>query len=296
MEKKISHDEIGFIGLGIMGKPMILNLLKAGYSIRFFARRKSVANSVKKKGGIECDAISSLTSACKIIFLNLTDDRAIKEVIFGKDKIFDNITQGSILIDMSTISPRTSQEIAHRLKSKKSYILDCPVSGGEIGAISAELSIMVGGNEKIYKKIKPLLDCLGSKVTYVGKSGSGQITKACNQILVAQTIIAVSEIIYLAKEAKTDPVLVQKALMGGFAYSKILDIHGTRIINEQYSPGFKSKLHLKDINIAMNLCNDYRLSLGGAKYARKILKKVIEVGYGEQDSSIMSKIVKNLIK
>ena len=296
MEKKISHGEIGFIGLGIMGKPMVLNLLKSGYRVRFFARRKSVVNDVKKKGGIHCSNISSLASACNIIFLNLTDDKAINEVIFGKDKIFDNIKKKIILVDMSTISPRTSQEIASKLRSKKSYILDCPVSGGEIGAINAKLSIMVGGDEMIYKKIKPLLSCLGSNITYVGKSGSGQIAKACNQILVAQTIIAVSEIIFLAKESKTDPILVQKALMGGFAYSKILDLHGARIIKGDFNPGFKSKLHLKDMNIAMSLCDEFGLSLDGAKYARKILKKAIKADYGDKDSSIMSRIIKNLIK
>ncbi len=296
MEKKISHGEIGFIGLGIMGKPMILNLLKSGYKVRFFARRKSVVNTVLKKGGIHCSSISNLASVCKIIFLNLTDDKAINEVIFGRNNIFENIQQKSILIDMSTISPSTSLEIAHKLKSIKSYILDCPVSGGEIGAIKGDLSIMVGGDEKIYKKIKPLLSCLGSNITYVGKSGSGQIAKACNQILVAQTIIAVSEILLLAKKTNTDPVLVQKALMGGFAYSKILDVHGTRIINGQYNPGFKSKLHLKDLNIATNLCKANGLTLNGAKYSQKILKKVVKANYGDKDSSIMSKILENLIK
>ena len=296
MGKKISHDEIGFIGLGIMGKPMVYNLIKSGYKVRFFARRKSVVNEVKKKGGIQCSSISNLASVCKIIFLNLSDDKAINEVIFGKDNVFDNIKQKSILIDMSTISPRTSLEIARKLKSKKSHILDCPVSGGEIGAINAQLSIMAGGKEEIFKKMRPVLSCLGNNITYVGKSGSGQIAKACNQILVAQTIVAVSEILFLAKETKTDPVLVQKALMGGFAYSKILDIHGTRIIKADYNPGFKSKLHLKDIEIAIQLCREHGLSLDGAKYARKILKKTVEADYGNNDSSIMSKIVKNLIK
>ncbi len=296
MEKRISHGEIGFIGLGIMGKPMILNLIKSGYKVRFFARRKSVANAVSRKGGIQCSSISNLASVCKIIFLNLTDDKAINDVVFGKNKVFDNIQPKSILIDMSTISPHTSQEITRKLKSKKSYILDCPVSGGEIGAIKAELSIMVGGNEKIFKKIKHLLSCLGRNITYVGESGSGQIAKACNQILVAQTIIAVSEILFLAKETDTDPVLVQKALMGGFAYSKILDIHGTRIIKGDYNPGFKSKLHLKDLDIATDLCKVNGLSLNGLKHARKILKKAVMANYGNKDSSIMSKIVKNLIK
>ena len=296
MEKRISHGEIGFIGLGIMGKPMILNLLKSGYKVRFFARKKLVSSAVRKKGGIQCNSIGNLASICKVIFLNLSDDKSINEVIMGENNILDNIQRSTILIDMSTISPNTSIELSNNLKKSDSYILDCPVSGGEIGAVNANLSIMVGGSEKIYKKMKPLLSCLGNNITYVGKSGSGQIAKACNQILVAQTIVAVSEILFLAKETKTDPVLVQKALMGGFAYSKILDIHGTRIIKGDYNPGFKSKLHLKDIEIAIELCREHGLSLDGAKYARKILKKTVEADYGNNDSSIMSKIVKNLIK
>ena len=296
MEKRISHGEIGFIGLGIMGKPMILNLLKSGYKVRFFARKKLVSSAVRKKGGIQCNSIGNLASICKVIFLNLSDDKSINEVIMGENNILDNIQRNTILIDMSTISPNTSIELSNNLKKSDSYILDCPVSGGEIGAVNANLSIMVGGSEKIYKKMKPLLSCLGNNITYVGKSGSGQITKACNQILVAQSIIAVSEILTLAKETGTNPILVQKALLGGFAYSKILEIHGTRIIKGDFKPGFKSKLHLKDLNIAIDLCKQYGLSLNGAKYAKRILKETAKADYGEMDSSIMSKIIKNHIK
>ncbi len=293
MESNLTHSEIGFIGLGIMGKPMALNLIKSGYHVNFYARKKSVINSMVKKGGENVKSISELANKCKIIFLNLTDDQAINEVICGKNNILSNINKHSIIIDMSTISPLTSINLAEKLAKKKCDILDAPVSGGEIGAINGNLSIMVGGNKKAFDKIKHILNCIGRHITYIGQSGSGQIAKACNQILVAGCITAVSEIFALARASKTNPILIQKALMGGFAYSKVLELHGTRIINNDFKPGFKTKLHLKDLNIALELSKEYGLNLDNAKSSRRILKKAVKEKLGEKDSSIMSKIVEN---
>ena len=164
-------------------------------------------------------------------------------------------------------------------------------SSGEIGAINANLSIMVGGEKRIFNKIKPLLYILGSNITYVGDSGSGQITKACNQILAAGTMIAVSEILLLSKKSKCDPKLVKKALMGGFANSKVLDLHGERMITNNYKPGFKASLHFKDLDIAMNLASDLGLKLENARYSKKIMKQAINDNYGNKDSSIINKII-----
>ena len=287
----MKHSEIGFIGLGIMGRPMALNLIKSGYSLNFFARKKSVIHDMTKNGGKFAESIANLTSKCKIIFLNLSDDKAIKDVILGKNNVISNLNKNSIIIDMSTISPLTTVELAKKLKRKNCALLDAPVSGGEIGAINGNLSIMVGGDKRAFNKIKSILKCLGKHITYIGANGSGQIAKACNQILVAGCIAAVSEVFTIAKATKTDPVLIQKALMGGFAYSKVLELHGTRIIKKDFKPGFKTKLHLKDLNIALAISNQHGLNLHNAKSSKKILEKAMGEKLGEKDSSIMSKIV-----
>ena len=203
MEKKSTHCEIGFIGLGVMGKPMACNLLRNGYKVNFFARKKNIINFISRKGGNFVNSIGELAKKNKIIFLNLTDDNAINDVILSTNNVADNLKQGSIIVDFSTISPSKAVAVSKILKKKKSHFLDCPVSGGEIGAIKGNLSIMVGGELRIYKKILHLLECVGENITYIGESGSGQVAKVCNQIVVAQTISAISEIFVLAKKTKT---------------------------------------------------------------------------------------------
>ena len=291
MDIKNYYNEIGFIGLGIMGKPMILNLLKAKYKVSFFARKKNIIREVSNSGGKYVDKISDIGKNCKHIFLNLPDTEDVENVIMGKHGLLKNLRNNSTIVDMSTISPQVTKNISKELRRKKCFFIDAPVSGGEIGAINGSLSIMVGGEKKIFTKIKPLLSILGTHITYVGKSGSGQITKACNQILAAGTMIAVSEILLLAKKSKCDPNLVKKALMGGFANSKVLDLHGERMITNNYKPGFKASLHFKDLDIALNLASNLGLSLENAKYSKKLMKQAINDNHGNKDSSIINKIV-----
>ena len=293
---KKTHIEIGFIGLGIMGKPMVFNLLKGGYTVHFFARKKNVIQEVKKRGGIFHSQISKIGNICNLIFLNLPDGSDVKEVICKKSNLWGHLSPNTIIIDMSTISPKTTIKISNMLKEKKSWLLDCPVSGGEIGAKKGTLSIMAGGEKKIFTKAKKILELLGNKITYIGKSGSGQITKACNQILVASTMIAVSEILLLAEKTKTDRKLVQSALLGGFANSKILEIHGRRMIEDDYRPGFKTSLHLKDLKIASQLARNLKLNLQSAKLSKTLMQKAYDSKYNDLDSSAINKIVKLLKK
>ena len=296
MEKKSTHCEIGFIGLGVMGKPMACNLIHNGYKVNFFARKKNIINFISRKGGNFVNSIGELAKKNKIIFLNLTDDNAINDVILSTNNVADNINQGSIIVDFSTISPSKAVAVSKILKKKKSYFLDCPVSGGEIGAIKGNLSIMVGGELRIYKKILHLLKCLGENITYIGESGSGQVAKVCNQIVVAQTISAISEIFVLAKKTKTSQKKIREALLGGFAFSKILEIHGEKIIKQNFKPGFKTHLHLKDLKIAVNLAKRYGLSLRGAEYSKKLLQKAVRNNLQNEDSASMSKIVEKMSK
>ena len=291
MDIKKPHNEIGYIGLGIMGKPMVKNLMAAEYSIVFYARKANVIKEISSIGGRYVDNIPEISKSSKIIFLNLPDSDDVHEVIFSKTGLFSNLSKGSIIIDMSTISPEATKKMAKKLERKNCYLIDAPVSGGEVGAINGNLSIMVGGKKNIFNKIKHLLSVLGNNITYIGNSGSGQVTKACNQILVAGTMVSVSEILLLAKKLKCDLHLVKKALMGGFSNSRILDLHGERMISNDYKPGFKAKLHLKDLNIAVSLSDKIGLNLKSAKYSRKLMKIANQNNGQDKDSSIINKII-----
>ena len=296
MDNKKAHCEIGFIGLGIMGKPMVKNLIKSGYKVSFFARRKKIIDEITAIGGTYINNISDLPKICKIIILNLPRSNDVQNVVLGNEGLYENILRNTILIDMSTISPDVTSEISNKLKLKKSYLIDAPVSGGEIGAINGSLSIMVGGQKKIFKKILPILSVLGENITYIGKSGSGQITKACNQILVAGTMVAVSEVLLVAKKSGCNLNLIRDALMGGFANSKILEVHGRRMIDSDYKPGFKSKLHLKDLDIALKIAKDLNINLKGTKYSRKLMYQSVMDKKQEKDSSVIHEIIKKINK
>ena len=296
MDSKKAHCEIGFIGLGIMGKPMVKNLLKSGYKVSFYARRKKIIDEISAIGGTYINNISDLPKICKIIILNLPKSNDVQNVVLGNEGLYENILRNTILIDMSTISPDITLEISNKLKLKKSYLIDAPVSGGEIGAINGNLSIMVGGQKEIFKKILPILSVLGKNITYIGKSGSGQITKACNQILVAGTMVAVSEVLLVARKSGCNLNLIRDALMGGFANSKILEVHGHRMINGDYKPGFKSKLHLKDLDIALKIAKNLDINLKGTKYSRKLMHQSVIDKKQDKDSSVIHEIIKKINK
>ena len=293
MDKKKPHSEIGFIGLGIMGKPMVKNLVDAGFSVSFFARRQKIINEMISYGCTYYDDIKDISKKCKVIFLNLPNSKDVKNVILGKNCLWERLQKNTIIIDMSTISPQTTKEIFEKLKARNVSLIDAPVSGGESGAITGKLSIMVGGEKKIYRKIKHLLSILGENITYIGSTGSGQIAKSCNQILVAGTMVAVSEIFLLAKKSKCNLSLIRKALLGGFANSKILEIHGKRMIKKNYKPGFKAGLHLKDLNIALSLSKSLEINLQSAKYSKKLMSKAVKDGKQNKDSSIINQIIQN---
>ncbi len=295
MTKKLKKI-IGFVGLGIMGKPMVKNLLKSNYHVVFFARKKSVINEIVKLGGEFTSKIEDISKNAKTIITNLPESKDVSDVVLGSNGLQKNITKGSVIIDMSTIDPDITNLISNKLKKKGSFFIDAPVSGGEIGAKNGNLSIMVGGEKKIFNKIKSILKVLGKNITYIGKSGSGQITKACNQILVAETMMAVSEILTFAKKSGCNQKLVRDALLGGFGYSKILDIHGLRMIKKNYKPGFKASLHLKDLNIAKKLAKKLKVTLKGAAYVNKLMQQTIKQRLGSKDSSVINKIIESYNK
>ena len=294
--KRVKKNKIGFVGLGIMGKPMVVNLIKNGYEISFFARNKRIINEIKKLGGIYVPLIKDIPLHAETIITNLPNTKDVKSVVIGKNGLLSNLKKGSCVIDMSTISPEATKEMNTALNIKKAFFIDAPVSGGEEGAISGELSIMVGGDKSAFKKIKHVLSILGKKITYIGTTGSGQICKACNQILVAKTIHSVSQIIGIAVKAKIKPGIIRKALLGGYANSKILEIQGERMIKSDYKPGFKLSLHNKDLKIAKSLIKTLGLNFKSLNEVQKIMNKAENNSYSELDSSIIHRILEKTYK
>ena len=292
--KSAKKYKVGFIGLGIMGKPMVLNLIKNNFEVYFFARKKNIIDEVVTAGGNFISDIEEIPKYTSLSITNLPNTKDVKQVVIGKRGLINNIRKGYVVIDMSTISPQGAREINNSLNTKNSYFIDAPVSGGEAGAISGALSIMVGGDKKIYQKIKYVLMAVGKKITYIGDSGSGQVCKACNQILVAQTIQSISEIINIAKKSNIDPKLIREALLAGYANSKILDIHGMRMINSDFNPGFKLSLHHKDLKIAKNLTEQLNINIKGLNQVKQLMKLAEHANLSDLDSSVIHKVLEKI--
>ena len=294
--KRAKKNKVGFIGLGIMGKPMVINLIKNDIEVYFYARKKQIIDEISRIGGKYTPDPSDISKFTKTCITNLPNTKDVENIVIGKNGIINNLQAGSIVIDMSTISPEGTRHINHKLRIKKSFLIDAPVSGGEAGAKSGKLSIMVGGDKSAYLKIKFILSILGSKITYLGKSGSGQVCKACNQILVAQTIQSISEIITIAKKSDINPMIIREALLAGYANSKILEVHGKRMIKSDYKPGFKLSLHHKDLKIARNLTKNIGLTLKGLNRVQKAMRGAEREGLSEFDSSVIHTVLEKTYK
>ena len=282
---------IGFIGIGIMGKPMVENLLKSGYSVNVYARRQASIDALENTPNQVFNSPQALASASQIIISCVADTSDVEQVLIGDEGVLNGIQAGSLVIDMSTISPQATRAMAQQFAAAEASMLDAPVSGGEIGAINASLSIMVGGQSDDFQRALPVLQCLGENITHIGDHGAGQVAKACNQILVAQTMNAVAEAFLLAQSAAVDASKVRAALLGGFAYSKILEVHGQRMLTGDYQPGFKTALHAKDLRIAAETASAHNIELAGADLVRAHMQALLANGDGELDSSAIAKIV-----
>jgi 2-hydroxy-3-oxopropionate reductase len=287
----ISKPKLGFIGLGIMGRPMAVNLVKAGYPLSIYARKPEAATPLTDAGAKRYSSAAELAETSDIVFTMVSDTLDVEEVITGEQGVGSGAQLGSVVVDMSTISPAATRKIAAELLASGVHMLDAPVSGGEQGAIDGNLSIMVGGKPEVFARVRPLFECMGKNTVHVGDHGAGQVAKACNQVLVVQTIAAVAEALLLAKASDANPERVREALLGGFAYSRILDLHGQRMLDNNYKPGFKSKLHLKDMRIALNAAREAHIDLPGAARTTANLDELIEAGGGELDSAAIARVV-----
>ncbi len=285
---------IGYIGLGIMGRPMALNLLQAGYSLRVWARRAASLDPLLQAGAKACDSIAELARECNIVFLNVSDTRDVEALVLGGDGLGQHLHSGSVVVDHSTIDPAAARHINLRLAERGVGMLDAPVSGGETGAIAGSLSIMVGGEETVFEQVVRLLHVVGDNIVHVGGPGAGQLCKACNQIVVVQTIAAVAEAFVLCEASGVDAVKVREALLGGFASSRILDVHGQRMLDHDYQPGFKALLHQKDLGIALNAAAEAGVALPGAAQAAQWINALVGSGGGELDSAAIADVLRRL--
>ena len=286
------NTNIGIIGTGIIGLPIAKNLVNSGYNVYSYVRDKKKYSNIKKSKIIVSEDINEFYSSIDILILAVSDTPDVKNILIGKKGLIAHKIKPSIVIDMSTICPIETINISKELSKKNILLIDAPVSGGEIGAIKGELSIMVGGKKDIVKKVMPIFKILGSKITHVGNVGAGQVAKACNQIIVAQTINAVSEAYVMADSFNVNKKNIRSALLGGFANSKILEVHGKRMLDNSYKPGFKTKLHAKDLRIAKNIALKKNLLLQGTNLVNKYMNECKKIGYGEKDSSSYYNVIK----
>ncbi len=285
--------KIGFIGLGIMGAPMAGHLMQAGYKLVTHTRGKT-PEAFASGGATLCTTNQGVAERADIIFLMVPDTPQVDEVLFGPNGVAAGLTPGKVVVDMSSISPIATQDFAARIRALGCEYLDAPVSGGEVGAKNATLSIMVGGAEATFERVKPLFERMGKNITLVGDCGAGQTAKVANQIIVALTIEAVGEALVFAAKAGADPARVRQALMGGFASSKILEVHGERMIKRTFDPGFRIELHQKDLNLALSSARALGVALPNTAMAQELFNACAARGGKGWDHSAMVRALEAL--
>lgn len=276
--------KIGFIGLGVMGRPMAAHLIAAGHEVAL-NRVKPVSRHLVEAGGKAAGSARDAVKDAEVVILMLPDTPDVEAILFGKDGIAEAIAPGTLVIDMSSISPVATKDFAARIAEKGCDYLDAPVSGGEVGAKNAALTIMVGGSEAAYERALPLFQLMGKNINRVGNVGDGQTAKVANQIIVGLTIEAVAEALLFAKKAGADPVKVREALMGGFASSRILEVHGERMNKRTFDPGFRIRLHRKDLALALDAAKSLELALPNTAATAQLMNAALALGDGDKDHS-----------
>ena len=284
---------IGFIGLGIMGKPMAGNLIKGGHTL-YLHSRSGVPQELIAAGGKGCASAKEVAQKADIIITMVPDTPDVERVLFGQNGVAEGLSRGKTVMDMSSISPIETKQFAKRVNELGCEYVDAPVSGGEVGAKNAALTIMVGGNQATFDKVKPVFELMGKNITLVGGNGDGQTCKVCNQIIVALNIEAVSEALVFASKAGADPAKVRQALMGGFAASRILEVHGERMIKRTFDPGFRIELHQKDLSLALAGARAMGMSLPNTATTQQLFNSCVANGGAKWDHSALVRALEKL--
>jgi len=286
--------KVGFVGLGIMGRPMARNLLAAGYELVVHNRSRGKAEGLAEEGASVADNPKEVAESCETVITMLSDSPQVEEVLAGENGVFEGVWEGALLVDMSTISPVVAKELAAEARERGASMLDAPVSGGEPGAEAGTLSIMVGGSVENFDRAQPLFEVMGTTVVHVGDSGTGQVVKACNQIVVALTIEAVSEALVLGSKAGVDPAKVIEVLSGGMAGNKVMEVRGEKFLKHEFDPGFKLELHRKDLGIALAAGREYGVPLPVTGIVDQVLEALVAKGLGAKDHSAILTFIEDL--
>ena len=291
-------ETIGFIGLGLMGRPMATNLLKADYPLIVHSRSPQPIEALVALGATRAESPADVARQVTRIITMLPDSPDVEQVLEGANGVFSALQRGTIIIDNSSIAPGVARRLAAKATALGAQMLDAPVSGGEIGAVSGTLSIMVGGDATAFRLVKPILDVMGNpeKVVHIGEAGAGQLCKLCNQMVIAGTLGAVAEAFALAKKAGIDAARMREALLGGFAASRVLEVHGERILKGNHKPGFKTRLFAKDLKIASSTLADNQVPAPVSAAVRQLVTAQMAAGGGDEDYSAMAKVILDLAR
>ena len=289
-------ETIGFIGLGVMGKPMAKNLIKAGFSLVVHNRSRAAVDEVVGAGAKAGTSPADVARQSTIVITMVPDTPDVEAVIAGPDGVLTTLQRGATVVDMSSISPTATQRLAKQIADRGGAMLDAPVSGGEIGAINAQLSIMVGGDAAAFQRALPVLQAMGNKerIVHIGPSGAGQVCKICNQIAIGGALAGVSEAFALAKKAGVDAARVRQALLGGFAASRVLEVHGERMLNDNYKPGFRTRLYQKDLRLANEAAMANGVAMPGTAIVTQLINALVASGGGDLDYAAMGTVLFNL--
>jgi 2-hydroxy-3-oxopropionate reductase len=286
--------KIGFIGVGIMGRPMAGHLQKAGHELFLVKHRSPLPKELTDSGAVACGSCKEVAQKAEIIITMVPDTPDVEKVLFGTNGVAEGLSSGKTVVDMSSIAPVATKEFAKKINELGCDYFDAPVSGGEVGAKNAALTIMVGGPQASFDKVKPLFELMGKNITLIGDNGAGQTAKVANQIVVALTIEAVSEALVFAAKAGVDPARVRQALLGGFAGSRILEVHGERMIKRTFDPGFRIELHQKDLRLALEGARELNMSLPNTATAQELFNACAANGWADKDHSTLVRAIELL--
>jgi 2-hydroxy-3-oxopropionate reductase len=291
-------ETVGFIGLGVMGKPMAKNLLKTGHHLVVHSRSRAPVDEVATVGATAASSPADVARQADVVITMLPDTPDVELVLTGPNGVIPALRPKAVVIDMSSISPSATKRLAREVAEKGGAMLDAPVSGGEIGAINASLSIMVGGEEVVFRRVRPILEAMGNpeRIVYIGESGAGQVCKICNQIAIGGALAGVSEAFALANKAGVDASRVRQALLGGFAASRVLEVHGERMLTDNYKPGFRTKLYQKDLRLANEAAAANGVAMPGTAIVTQLVNALVAHGGGDLDYAAIATVLFKLAR